>query len=133
MKIVIDTNVFVSGIFWKGAPHHLLEAWKQGRFHIVISPEILTEYWRVIDALSLRYPGFDPAAIMELVHLNAEMVSPIAFVRPVCTDADDDKFLGAAMAAKAPYVVTGDKALLRVRTHHGVRVMTPAVFLRTLK
>ena len=133
MARFIDTNVFVSGIFWKGAPHKVLEAWMQGRFKLIICPSILTEYWRVVDGLMLQYPGLDASTIMELVNIKSEMVTPIAFVRPICTDPDDDKFLGAAVAAKAPYVVTGDKALLKVGIYNDVHVVTPAQFLRVLK
>ena len=47
MRVVIDTNVFVSGVFWKGPPAEILRAWRAGRIEIVLSPEILDEYRRV--------------------------------------------------------------------------------------
>jgi len=99
MRAVIDTNVFVSGIFWKGPPHQILVAWQAGHFKLVLSSSILEEYRRVLAELAAKYPGVQYERLLELVELHAEIASPIAFARPVCTDPDDDKFLAAAIAA----------------------------------
>jgi len=55
VRIVLDTNVFVSGIFFTGPPHHILCAWRDGKVHLVISPEILEEYSRVAEVLSEKF------------------------------------------------------------------------------
>jgi predicted nucleic acid-binding protein len=47
MKAVIDTNVFVSGIFWKGPPYRILKAWQNGEFTLVVSPPIIQEYIQI--------------------------------------------------------------------------------------
>jgi predicted nucleic acid-binding protein len=60
------------------------------------------------------------------------MVQPVSFAEPVCSDPDDDKFLEAAIAAAAGYVVSGDTALLNVRSHHGVEIVRPSRFLKLL-
>lgn len=52
MKIVLDTNVFVSGIFWSGPPSRILEAWQKKTVSFVVTPEILDEYLRATDILS---------------------------------------------------------------------------------
>ena len=83
MKVVIDTNVFVSGIFWKGTPLKVLERWRAGDFQLVISPAILNEYQRVIDELTRQHPSSDAAAMMDLVKINAKMTNPVSLVRPV--------------------------------------------------
>jgi putative PIN family toxin of toxin-antitoxin system len=54
MKIILDTNVFISGIFFSGPPAQLLKAWKDRRFQIVLSKEILNEYQRVVEELSKK-------------------------------------------------------------------------------
>ena len=43
LKVVMDTNVFVSGIFFSGPPYQILKAWQSGEFELVVSPEILDE------------------------------------------------------------------------------------------
>jgi uncharacterized protein len=49
IKAILDTNVFISGVFWKGPPFEILKAWQEQRFRLAISPPILDEYRRVLD------------------------------------------------------------------------------------
>ena len=132
MKTVIDTNVFVSGLFWKGPPSQILSAWKNGRFKLVVSPSIIAEYRRVLNQLSQKYPNPTIEPILDLVSLNAEMVDPVRFVKQVCTDPNDDQFLEAGFTAKADYIVSGDKALLAVKSFKGSEVVKPAEFLKLI-
>lgn len=55
MRVILDTNVFVSGVFFSGPPHEILRAWREGRFQMVLSPEILEEYRRVGIDLARHY------------------------------------------------------------------------------
>lgn len=130
MKVVVDTNVFVSGIFWKGPPSKVLSAWQKGQFKLVVSPPILEEYRRILNDLSHVHPNPILGPIMDLVSLNAEMVNPVRFVKAVCADHDDDKFLEAAIVARANYVVSGDKALLAVKSIKGSTIIKPSGFWR---
>lgn len=59
MRIVLDTNVFVSAIFFGGVPGRILEAWRDGRIQLSLSAEILDEYQRVGQLLSAEYAGVD--------------------------------------------------------------------------
>lgn len=52
MKIVLDTNVLISGIFFTGPPYQILKAWRDRKFQIILSAEILFEYRRVAEELS---------------------------------------------------------------------------------
>lgn len=135
MKVLIDTNVFVSGIFWKGPPHKILEAWKNKEFQFILSVDILQEYQRVLDELSAKYPQVDliTSKIIETVRVHSELVSTVKFVKPICEDPDDDKFLEAALAANAKYIVTGDKLLLKVNGFKKIQILKPSEFLKTLK
>ena len=59
MKIVLDTNVFISGVFFSGPPYQILRAWKNHELQIVISLDILDEYLRIGAALSDQFPEVD--------------------------------------------------------------------------
>lgn len=133
MKVVVDTNVFVSGVFWQGPPYKILEAWKHGRFKLVVSLPILGEYRRILIDLSAHRPGIRYEQTLELVNVYAEVATEIAFAYPICSDADDDKFLATALAANAEYVVSGDKALLAQNGFRGLHVLTPREFLKELQ
>ena len=133
MRAVIDTNVFVSGVFWKGPPHKILMAWSRGRFKLIVSPEIMEEYRRVLHDLAKRRHGINVDRILELVGLHAQAVKAPVFARPICFDPDDDKFLAAGLAGRASHIVTGDKALLRVAIFQSTAIVTPAQFVRLIK
>jgi putative PIN family toxin of toxin-antitoxin system len=128
VRVVIDTNVFISGIFFGGPSHQILKAWESGRFTLLLSPDILAEYQRVSHELSRAYPKIDIAPILEVVALNAEIVAAPDLAAQVCEDPDDDKFLSCAEAGNADYLVTGDKLLLKVRTYAGVPIVKPRFF-----
>lgn len=67
MRVILDTNVFVSGVFFTGPPYKILSAWGEDRFQLVVSPEILTEYHRVGRELSRKYAGLDLDPILKAV------------------------------------------------------------------
>ena len=67
MRIVLDTNVFISGIFFSGPPSQVLKAWKGKHIQIVLSEEILTEYQRVGEELSSKYSKIDIGPIIDLL------------------------------------------------------------------
>ena len=70
---------------------------------------------------------------LEVIELYSEMVvEPVSLAGTVCSDPDDDKFLEAALAADADYVVSGDAALLRLKNHHRIQIVRPAQFLKLL-
>jgi len=131
-KAVLDTNVVVSGIFWKGNPFQILRAWQQRRFSLVVSPPILDEYRRVVAEMTQKRPLDVVVPILELIELYSEMVAPVSFSAAVCSDPDDDKFLEAALAADADYVVSGDRALLAVKNYKGIEIVRPAQFVRVV-
>lgn len=62
MRVVLDTNVLISGIFFSGPPFKILEAWRDRRLALVVSPEILEEYYRVGENLGSRYSDVDITA-----------------------------------------------------------------------
>lgn len=132
IKAILDTNVLISGIFWKGVPFEILAAWQKRRFRLVISLPILYEYHRVLDEMSKKRPILALSSILEVIELHSEMVEPVSFAKTVCDDPDDDKFLEAALAANADYVVSGDAALLSVKNYHRIQIVRPALFLKLL-
>jgi putative PIN family toxin of toxin-antitoxin system len=132
VKVVLDTNVLVSGAFFSGPPSKILEAWRNGKVRLVISPEILDEYSRVGEALAERFPRIDIRPILELVTVNAEMVSAADAAEPICDDPDDDKFFWCAIAAACKVIVSGDKHLLAKSGYAGVQVLKPRDFVEKI-
>lgn len=114
MRIVIDTNVFVSGIFFTGPPHRILRAWRDGHVTLVYSPEILAEYERVLIELSGDLPAVDGGPFLDLLTRYGELIHRHSSVQFTCRDPDDVKFIDCVVQSKARLLVTGDKDLLEL-------------------
>lgn len=129
MKLVLDTNVFISGVFFSGPPHQILQAWRDGKIQLLVSPEILEEYRRVGETLAEHFPGVDLQPILDLLTTNAELVLSPPLPEPLCSDPDDDKSFACALAGNAKLIISGDRHLLKVSGYRGIRVFRPRKLL----
>lgn len=129
MKIVLDTNVFISGIFFSGPPHRILKAWRDGLFQIVLTRKILDEYERVGRTLEQQFPTINLNPVLDLVTINAELVPDRTLSGPVCSDSDDDKFIACALASKSKIIVSGDKHLLKASGFQRIEIISPRSFV----
>jgi len=129
MRIVLDTNVLMSGVFFSGPPSQVLSAWADGRLDLLATVDILGEYRRVATRLSKKYPSVDVDSVIDLVIRESRIVEPAPVPADACDDEDDLKFLACAISGQARCIVSGDRALLRASGHEGVEVVTPRDFL----
>ena len=129
MRVILNTNVFVSGVFFAGPPYRILEAWRDGELQLVVSEEILEEYQRVGETLAEQFPGINLQPIIDLVTTNAEIFPNQILRGSVCEDPDDDKFIACAIASRCKMIVSGDRHLLKVSGFGGVKVMKPRQFI----
>jgi len=132
LRVVLDTNVLLSGIAYPGSiPGKILAAWRQGSVDVLLSAHILDELRRVLPRLTHRH-GLTPAEIDDLVDalsIQAEVVEPLPAVEPDLRDADDQPVLNTLLAAGANYLITGDKDLLALAERYPI--VTPAQFWAT--
>jgi putative PIN family toxin of toxin-antitoxin system len=132
VKVIVDTNVFVSGVFFSGPPHQIIKAWREGKFELIMSSEILEEYRRVATILAEQFPPVNLHRILEFVEKEANFFEAPALSEPICDDSDDDKFLACAFASDTKIIVSGDKHLLRVSGYKGIEVLKPKAFVYTI-
>lgn len=130
MKVVLDTNVLISGIFFSGPPSEILKSWHEGNIHFVLSAEIIDEYTRVAKMLEDGFPSIEVNQILTLIAANSEIIQAPRLSCQVCEDADDDKFLSCALASGSKTIISGDKHLLRVSGYRGIVVTTPRAFVQ---
>lgn len=128
MRVVVDTNVLISGIFFGGPPAEILKAWRDSALKFVVSSQILEEYYEVCERLSLRYPDIEITQILALIIQNSQVVKAPPLPKPVSSDPDDDKFLACAIASDTKIVISGDSDLLNVSGYENIRVFTPREF-----
>ena len=128
MRVVLDTNVFVSAVFFAGVPGRILDAWENDIIRLVLSPEIFDEYSRVLNILAKKYPRGDFVNRLERVISYAEFINAPSLPEQVSVDLDDDKFLACAVHAKVNLIVSGDSDLLQVSGFENIAVLTPKQF-----
>jgi putative PIN family toxin of toxin-antitoxin system len=128
MRIVLDTNVFISGIFFTGPPYQILKAWRDGRVQLLVSPSILDEYQRIGAELALQFRDVDLKPFLDLLTVQAEIVLAPTLPPVIRDDPSDDKFLEAAVAGNASYIISGDKHLLTLSEFQGIQILKPRDF-----
>jgi putative PIN family toxin of toxin-antitoxin system len=128
VRIVLDTNVFVSAVFFGGLPGRILEAWRDGRVQLVLSVDILDEYQRVGRVLASEHAGVDLEPFLALLAVEAEVVEAPALPALVSSDPDDDKFLACALAGGVVAIVSGDRDLLVLDGWRELRILRPRQF-----
>ena len=129
MRIVIDTNVLLSGFLWGGTPRALIEQVRGNAVEMIISSDLLEEFSRVIArpkfAAILQRTTRTPERILDELRTLADIVTAPPLSQPVCRDPKDDIILACAFAAKANLVVSGDGDLLTLKAFEGIRIVTP--------
>jgi uncharacterized protein len=130
---VIDTGVFVAGVFWRHEPHLCLQAWLKGFIALAVSEAVFSEYERVLQELKAEQ-GFttDLEPWLTVVRQSAVWVSTEPFSQSVCRDPGDDKFIESALAASAQFVIARDPDLTVLEKPFGIDIVTPRQFLTRL-
>ncbi len=129
MKIVVDTNVIVSGIFFNGKPRELLRECFNGKYEIICTKEIFLEYVETIEKLAKRYKQRVREEIIPILLDNVTIIENVDDGK-YSRDPDDDKFINCAKSSGAKYVITGDNDLLVLEKIGDIRLLTVADFLK---
>lgn len=127
MRVVLDTNIVVSGVFWRGKPFAILRAWAQGRLEVVGTPEILWEYERVLVDVAKKQLTDDLEHWLTFLQDRLELIQP-QHVLKLCRDPNDDMFLSCAFAANAVCIVSGDDDLLVLKGVIGIPILKAVAF-----
>ena len=130
MRVVIDTNVFISS-FFGGNPRKIIDLWRKEKITLCLSGDILEEYTEVLKRIGLE----DEDELRELLTLfskgfNIVFTAKTTKINVVKGDQDDNKFIECAVALKAKVIITGDKTLEALKEYAGIKILTPAQFLR---
>jgi putative PIN family toxin of toxin-antitoxin system len=131
MDVVIDTNVVVSGLLFKGVPDRIVSLWQQSVITPYVTQDIIDEYIRV-----LAYPKFQLSRL-EIEYLiyreilaYFETVTPSTACQIVPDDPADDMVIHCAMAGSIETIISGDSHLLDLGTYGSICILHPADFLQ---
>lgn len=129
-RVVIDTNVFISGLNFAGRPSEVLELLIKGEIEVFISPFILAELERILrDRFEWKTEQLH--RVLNRIKTKTILVHPKIRISVIKEKDDDNRILECAVEAKVEYLVSGDrKHLLPLREYQGVKILSPAEFMR---
>ncbi len=133
LRVVLDTNILISSLLFRGELSRFVDLWKTGLLTPVISKETFQEFMAV-----LEYPKFGLSRkeikliLQHEILPFFEIVEVMDTLRGICKDPDDDKFISCAVAASVDFVVTGDTALCNVGRYGRIRIIKAIDLFRIL-
>jgi len=128
IRVVLDTNVYISALLFGGLPGSLLDIAFLQSFVLVISPALLDELDEKL-LLKFEISVEDTAIIRGKLESIAEIISPDLVLNVVEDDPDDDRVLECAVKGDVDYIVTGDRHLLKLGVYEGISIVTVRQFL----
>lgn len=132
IKAVLDTNILISALFWRGAPHKIFLKLLQGEFLNFISLEILEELKTKL-SLKFKLPDAKVNEFLEIVVFSSKVVESKEKLLVVKKDSSDNKIIECAKEAFASFIVSGDKHLLDMKGYNGIKIISPDIFLKAIK
>ena len=137
MRLVLDTNVVVSGLLWNGAPARLIDAAQADEVELFTSRVLLAELIRILKRAKFTKAIDAGGLTREQLVLGyadlAMLIEPAEIPPVVANDPDDDQVLACALAAKADLIVSGDRDLLDLKQYQDIPVVTQAEALRRIE
>lgn len=130
LRVVVDTNVYISAIFWGGKPRHVIDLGRDGKIQIFTSEDIEQE---ILDKLMTKF-GLNSDDAGRLMADFSTFTKPLRVSRRihmVKDDPDDDKFIECAVECGAEFIVLGDKHLLKMKKYQGINIVNAETFLKS--
>lgn len=132
MRIVVDTNVIASAVFFGGKPYQLLHYIMEERVDVVASKEIVDEYEEIVLRLKQKYPSISTKIPLHDLLAKFDIIRVTSDIH-VSRDPDDDKFISCAVDGKCLYIVSGDSDLLSIENYGDIEILTVVDFLSRIE
>ena len=130
LKVVVDTNVFISGVLFGGNPQKIIEAWLNKKYIFCLSPELEAE---ILNKLQGKFliSTYTLQAIEEALDTKTEKYIPKKKIF-ICKDPTDNFLLELAYEAQADYLISGDKLVLKLKQYSKTKIISLKNFLKLL-
>jgi len=131
LKVVIDTNIYISAIFWNGKPREVIDLGRQGKILIFTSMDIENE---IAEKLKTKFK-LDEEDVNQILLDFSTFTLPVKIKKQLILvedDPDDNKFIECALECKADYIVSGDTHLLNLKAYEGIKIINASDFLKVL-
>jgi len=128
MRVVIDTNVIISALFYGGLPNAVLELVANDKIQHIASEEIIAEYKEMVEKIACKTSVSNKTTALNILLSKMELIYTTSDIK-ICRDPDDDKFINCAIDGKCKYIVSGDKDLLVLKNFEDIEIMTVREFM----
>jgi len=127
IKVVLDTNVIISSVFWTGAPYAVVEKGLLGKYELITSPDILDE---IVNKLrnKFKFPEENIQQLIDLLLRFSHVIEPISKI-DIVRDKTDNKIIECAIDSNANYIITGDLDLLELKEFEKIKIVNARTFL----
>ena len=122
IRIVLDSNVLISALFWEGNERSILEGCNSGKYASVTSHQIIKETEKVLRK-KFKLPEEKIRAYIQDILVMSDMIFIKGILNVIENDPDDNMVLETALTGKADYIITGDKHLLKIKTYEEVKIL----------
>jgi putative PIN family toxin of toxin-antitoxin system len=129
MRIVIDSNVFVSSFFWGGHPREVFERIINGLDELYITDEIIEEILSVMNSGKFDTNNNEIEDYIKIIKKYSERIISSSVPESISRDKDDNKILQCGLDGNVDFIVTGDKDLLVLREYKTIKIINPKDYL----
>lgn len=132
IRVVADTNIYISALMFGGVPGNFLDLAFQGSFQLITSPILLDE---LDEKLRMKFglSSSDSDLVRHRLEVIAHLVSTASTLTVIKADPDDDRVLECAIAGHADYIVSGDHHLLKLSSYDAIPIVTVRYFMDSIK
>ena len=131
-KVVIDTNIYISAIFWGGKPRKIIDLARDGVIQIFISKEIVDEIEKILKK-KFKLSSDETKIILLDLYTFTFPVNIKKRVQVILEDPDDDKFIYCAITSKAKFIISGDRHLLTLQEYSGIKILKASEFIQRME
>lgn len=128
MRVVLDTNVLVSAIYFGGVPGQILAGFRSGIIEPCITPSIFDEYQNIAQTFAASGRVESSSELLDMISSRSIVIDDPPHPLSMCRDPKDEKFLACA-AATCAILISGDKDLLSINGALGVSILSPRTFI----
>lgn len=132
IKIVPDTNIYISALGWNGKERALINKGIGGDFNLFASKEILEEIRKVLNYSKFDFSAEEKTAFLNIIAENFVIIQPRKTLNLIKEDPADNKFLECAVEARADFIISGDKHLLTLKEFNGIKILNASDFLKNI-
>ena len=133
MKLVLDTNIFISSFFWGGNPRKIMTRIIDGKDSLIISEEILQEVFFVISRPKFNINHHQVIHFINSIEEIAHHVTISGTVKGVCRDSDDNKILECATLGNADFIISGDSDLLSLKEFQDIPIIKASEYIEKVE